>query len=109
MSRPVQVNGLDDSPVVVVSTGAGFVNSVQIANPSAALAYIQFFDVAYETAVTLGTTVPTFWVAASTLDVDTWYLLGLGFSRGLKVAATTTPTGSSAPSAAVNVMLTIDP
>ncbi len=69
-----------------------------IANPNGVIAYIQFFDAASTGAVTLGTTAPTFWIAAAALGGVTDSVAGLAypFKRGIVVAATTTPTGATA-------------
>jgi hypothetical protein len=74
--------------------------SISLSNPSNAVAYFQFFDAASAGAVTLGTTVPTFWIAVATVNVQNLEFgpVGYVFKSGLVVAVTTTPTGGAAPS-----------
>ncbi len=68
-----------------------------IENPNAVTAYIQLFDIATAGAVTLGTTVPDVVLAippfgaANLLDGT-----GINFANGIQVAATTTATGLTA-------------
>lgn len=69
-----------------------------IYNPNSVVSFIQIFNVATAGAVSLGSTAPTmtmgippFGAAISGTDV------GIDFSAGLQIAATTTATGSSAP------------
>ena len=70
-------------------------------NPSNAAAYVQFFDVSSAGDVTLGTTVPTFVIGAATGSFSQGqFCKPIQFTNGMAIAATTTPTGSSAPSAA---------
>ena len=70
-------------------------------NPSNATAYVQFFDALTTSAVTLGSTTPTlsFGIpAGSSANLNTTSIV---FNSGVVVAATTTATGSSAPSTAL--------
>jgi hypothetical protein len=85
--------------VQTVKPSSGAVTGWYIYNPNSTVAYVQFFDVAGGTGVTLGTTTPVLTIgipatAAANLVDGT----GLAFARGIKVAATTTATGSTAPS-----------
>lgn len=68
-------------------------------NASNAVAYVQLFDVAGS--VTLGTTVPRLSLGIPTAGQLTAQV-NVQFLNALKAAATTTPTGSSAPSASVD-------
>jgi hypothetical protein len=81
------------------------VNYWNMSNPNAALVYIQFFDVAATTSVTLGTTAPTFYVAVPAFGgvVDTSFVTGFVFKNGVVVACTTTPTGNTAPTSACTI------
>jgi len=86
---------------VQVKGAAGAVGAITIYNPSNAVAFVQFFDLA--SAVTLGTTTPTFVVGVPTL-VSFYFTIpqgGLSFANAIKIAATTTATGSTAPSTAL--------
>ena len=82
---------------------------VNASNPNAALTYLQFFDAAAISSVTLGTTKPAFWLAMPINTtggvVSVSFPVGYVFKNGIVVAATTTPTGSSAPSTACPVTL----
>lgn len=70
----------------------------QCLNPSNAAAYVQLFDTT--SAVVLGTTVPNAVVSLYTNESQ-FGMVDLNFFTGVKVAATTTAAGSSAPSAAL--------
>lgn len=79
-------------------TGYGQVASISVGNPNAAVSYLQLFD-AIAANVTVGTTTPTA-VVALPASTPVNLNLGLKFSTGLVVAATTTPTGSTPPATA---------
>lgn len=105
------VNGVPTGVTINQTLSVAFVN---ISNPNATLGYLQFFDSATTGAVTVGTTVPTFWIAVQgsvasggggvqsiPLPLNcTWV-----FTKGIVVAWTTTPTGSTAPGSAAAVAL----
>ena len=78
--------------------------SVAIYNPSNAAAFIQFFD-ALAADVTVGTTTPEFVIGIPTVRELVALIGPANFETGIVVAATTTATGSSAPSAALQVAL----
>ena len=83
--------------VQIKGTAATLYN-LTVFNTTASIAYVQIFN-ALATNVTVGTTVPTlsFEIPASgTYDLQGTGV-GLAFSNGLTVAATTTATGSTAP------------
>lgn len=89
----------DEAPVAV--------NFMEASNISAADSFVQMFDAASTAAVTLGTTVPTysFFIpkgdATNRGGMDKTFTVSLAFIKGLVIAATTTPTGSSAPATAI--------
>ena len=85
----------------LIGGGSVSLKSISLSNPSNAVAYFQFFDAATAGAVTLGTTVPTFWIAVPTVNAVNLEFgpVGYVFKSGMVVAVTTTPTGGSAPSA----------
>jgi hypothetical protein len=79
---------------------------IHVDNGNAAMTYIQCFNVPAATTVTLGTTTPDLVLGIpgnGVLDKSMAY--PYSFSNGLKIAATTTPTGSTAPGTALNVSL----
>jgi hypothetical protein len=100
---PKLLNGLTNS-ATAVKTASGVLGGFYCINPSAASAYIQFFDVATAAGVTVGTTVPKLSFGIPTLLVDGAgpTSVGIEFLAGIQVAATTTATGSSAPGVAVD-------
>ena len=90
--------------VKVVKPTSGRVAGWYIYNPNSSVAYVQFFDVASGGTLTLGTTAPLLTIgvpataAANLLDGN-----GLNFKNGIQLAATTTATGSTAPSSGLDV------
>lgn len=89
--------------VTTVSTAAGKFGAAALINTDAAPVYLQCFDVASGTTVTLGTTVPTFVIpypanstAANGVSDRFELAVGANLANGLKIAATTTPTGAGA-------------
>lgn len=95
---PVLTNGLSTTPKVVKASN-GAVELVACYNPNASAAYVQLFDTTG--AVTLGTTTPKMSIGIpATQHVSVQ--VGAAFLAGIKVAATTTATGSTAPSAALD-------
>ncbi len=83
--------------VQTVKGSAGKLLGWYLYNPNSSVAYVQIFDVSG--AVTLGTTAPDLTLgipagsAANLMDA-----VGLDFANAIKIACTTTATGSSAPS-----------
>lgn len=96
-NTPVPANALTTT-VVTVKAVPGVLVWVACANPNAAIEYVQVFDTT--SAVTLGTTAPKFSLAigASTTVLQP---LDVAMYTGMKIAATTTPTGSTAPGTAL--------
>src|SRR5216117_681653 len=92
--------------VQTVKAGEGALTGYYVYNPNSSVAYVQFFDVASGTAVTLGTTTPTlsFGIPA-TAAANLFDGTGFQFRNGLKLAATTTATGATAPSTGVDLNL----
>lgn len=91
-----------------VSAAACTFYGAMFMNVSSAPAYIQVFAVSATTDVSLGVTVPTFVIpvpvnstaangAAFVLETDR----GISITKGMSIAATTTATGSTGPSAAL--------
>lgn len=87
--------------VVSVKGSAGSLGGYMFYNPNAAVAYIQVFNVA-SGSVTLGTTTPTYVIPippAAAANVE--FSLGINHTTAISAAATTTATGSTAPSTAL--------
>lgn len=107
---PFNAPTLSSTAVLLVPNTSGGPISLSyfnLSNPNSTLAYVQFFDAAATSAVTVGTTAPTFFVAvpANGGVVDTSPLVDYQFKKGIVVAATTTPTGNTAPGSAVPVQI----
>jgi hypothetical protein len=86
---------------VAVKASAGTFGGYMIYNPNAAAIYVQVFDVA-SGSVTLGSTTPTYVVTippAAGANVE--FTLGVNHATAITLAATTTATGSTAPSTAL--------
>ena len=88
---------LDDSPGLLVQTGPTLLYSMHFANTVAGVSYIQLFNAAALSNVTLGTTTPTVSIPVNTSGVLNMDLSKpLNFPLGLCAFSTTTATGSSA-------------
>ena len=90
--------------VQTVKGTAGTLGGYYFFNGSAATAYVQIFDVASATTVTLGTTVPDLTIgipAGAACNVE--FSNGVLFSLGMKLACTTTATGSGAPATGLDL------
>ena len=88
---------------VAVKASAGRLNWYNAYNPNASVTYLQIFNVA-SGSVTVGTTAPTISVgipANSGWDGES--LMSLNWSTAISIAATTTPTGSTAPGTGIVV------
>lgn len=86
---------------VAVKASAGLFGGYMIFNPNSSVIYVQVFDVA-SASVTLGTTTPTYVIpipatAGANLEIRN----GVTHSTAITLAATTTATGSTAPSTAL--------
>lgn len=101
-STPILKNGLTNTASAVVSSTAATLKSYYVYNPNSSVAYVQIFDVATAGGVTVGTTTPKWSIgipATSGANIGT---LNLTFASGIQIAATTTATGSTAPSTALD-------
>lgn len=94
------LNGALSTTVQTVKASDGRFGGYYFFNPNTDPVYIQIFDVSGT--VTLGTTTPklSFGVPKGG-GANLEFLRGIPFANAIKIAATTTPTGSSAPSSAV--------
>lgn len=94
-------NALLTASTVTVKSIATTLFDVVLTNTGTAAAYVQLFNGA---TATLGTTAPAavlYVGAGATVDYS-FGSLGWAFPAGLTVAATTTPTGSTAPATGIN-------
>jgi hypothetical protein len=94
--------GALSTTVQTVKGSAGTLGGYFIYNPNATVTYVQIFDVSG--AVTLGTTAPTLSLgipAASAANLEK--ALGSNFANAIKIAATTTRAGSTAPGTGLDV------
>lgn len=88
-----------------VKASAGKVYGWMVHNPSAATAYIQVWNVAIGS-ITVGTTAPTWTIQLPAgASANVMSERGVTHSTEINVAATTTPTGSTAPATALVVSL----
>lgn len=84
-----------------VNASAGNLYGYHVYNPNAVVIYIQLFNLA-SASVTVGTTAPTAVIAVPPLGwADATPATPISFSTALTIAATTTSTGSSAPTTAL--------
>lgn len=94
-----------------VNGSAAVLDSIHCLNTNAAVTYLQVYNVAIGTAVTVGTTAPTqsFGMQSNAtgpmLEVDTPY--NAYYSNGIKVAATTGRTNGVAPGAGIDCNFTV--
>lgn len=88
-------------------TGAGTLAFITCANINTTLAFLQVFDVASSTSVTVGSTVPkaSFPMNGGTALGGNFLPANMSFLNGIKIAATTTAKGSTAPSTALDCTL----
>jgi hypothetical protein len=101
---PFLANGLTTT-VTTVKSSAGELGLYHCLNPNTVSAYVQIFDTSG--AVTLGTTVPvlSLGIPASSSGPgggNLEWTMGIHFANAIKVAVTTTATGSAAPSTALD-------
>lgn len=89
--------------VLSINASAGQLGMVQCYNPNSSQVYIQVFNVA-SGSVTLGSTTPAFSVPIAATSTGGFVLpmFGVNFSTAISAAATTTATGSTAPSTAAD-------
>jgi hypothetical protein len=85
--------------VVAVKTSGGQLSTLVCNNPNSAVIYVQVFDAA-NGSVILGATAPKFAVPIPPNSLNGGFALGTvgaQFATAISLAATTTPTGSTAP------------
>ena len=87
--------------VTTVKGSAGELGAYHCLNPNSTPAYVQVFDTL--STVTLGTTIPVLSLGLPASDGGNLeWGMGIHFANAIKVAATTTATGSTAPGTAVD-------
>lgn len=94
-------NALLTNGAIAVKASAGSLYGFNVYNSNVALAWVQFFDLGTGS-VTLGTTVPKFSIPilpGASFDVEYPVDCRIAFATAITVAATTTSTGNTAPSA----------
>ena len=96
---PVLENGLSTTVQTVVGSAAKL-DSYYCFNPNSSVAYVQIFDISGT--VTLGTSTPKWSIGIPATGGANLSNLNLSFANAIKVAATTTATGSSAPTTAID-------
>lgn len=101
-ATPVLKNGLTNSASSVVSSTAAVLSSYYVYNPNSSVAYVQIFDVATAGGVTVGTTTPKWSIGIPATSAANLTNMHLSFANGVQVAATTSATGSTAPSTALD-------
>jgi hypothetical protein len=94
--KSLHTNGLDDSPGILVQTGDTLLYAIDLTNGVAAITYIQCFNKAALSDVTLGTTTPdaVFSIAASATDMK-HFPKPIKFDKGLCVFSTNSSTGAT--------------
>ena len=101
-ATPKLLTGLTNTAVQVDSS-PGVLSSIYCYNPNSVVAYIQIFNVA-SGSVTVGTTTPSqsYGIPASQASGIALPVQGINLTAAISVAATTTATGGTAPSTALN-------
>lgn len=99
VNTPVLVNALSTT-VTTVTGSAGILDTYFCHNPNTATAYIQIFDISGS--VTLGSSTPKWSIAIPAGGSGNLAQMALNFANAIKVAATQTATGSSAPTTALD-------
>lgn len=101
---PVRFTDLTNVARVIKAT-RGRVTWYHIYNPNSVVIYVHFYDLA-AASVVVGTTVPVVSLAIPSITgapvtLDGSVLYGIPFATAISVAATTTPTGGTAPATAL--------
>jgi len=100
-STPALLNALGTT-VTTAKASAGRLVYLHCWNPNATIAYVQVFDISGS--VTLGTSTPKLSMAVPPTN-STGFVLplqGIAFANAIKVAATSTATGSTTPGTALD-------
>ena len=95
------LDNAQSTAVTTVKGSAGELGAYHCLNPNTTSAYVQIFDTA--STVTLGSTTPVLSLGLPASDGGNLeWGMGVHFANGIKVAVTTTATGNTAPSTAVD-------
>jgi hypothetical protein len=95
---PSLVPALSTSVTTIRSSAGGF-ESYECYNPNSSVAYVQVFDISGT--VTLGSSTPKQSIGIPATNRAGLSDLAMPYSNAIKVAATTTATGSTAPTTAL--------
>jgi hypothetical protein len=95
---PISFAALSTTVQTVRGSAGGF-ESYQCYNPNSSVAYVQVFDIS--STVTLGTSTPKWSIGIAATSSQGLSGLAMPFANAIKVAATTTATGSTAPTTAL--------
>jgi hypothetical protein len=101
-NTPTMVSGVGTAVQQIKAT-ATIIDSYYVYNPNSSVSYLQFFDVAAATNVTLGTTIPKWSIGIPATSAANLSDVALQFLNGLKIAATTTAGGSTSPAIGIDV------
>ena len=89
------LNTLDADPGLAIKASQGVLHGWAVINTAAAVTYVQIFDAAAVTDVTLGTTVPKGSIPLAASGVSVIMEADLQFATGIVLFATTTLTGNT--------------
>jgi hypothetical protein len=93
--------------LVVAQSTPGLLTYYNISNSNSSTVFIQYFDASTTAGITLGSTSPKGWISVPSGNgvTDAALPFGIAFANGIVIAVTTTPTGNTAPSSSVPVVL----
>jgi hypothetical protein len=95
-------SALTNTKVLVKGSAGALGGYLSVWNPNTSVVYIQVFDAALAATPTLGTTVPNAVIAVPPQAAGPGEVtVGIPVAAGIVIAATTTPTGLTAPSSAL--------
>ena len=96
-------SGTNSATLALIKATKGRLFGWNLFNPDSAAAYLQIFDAADVSDVTLGTTPPTMVLGCGIGAPNTQVPANLSwdFDNGIVIAATATPTGDGAPGRAM--------
>ena len=100
-NTPTMVSGVGSGVLTVKGTSC-ILDSYYIYNPNSSVTYLQLFDAATATTVSLGSTVPKHSIGIPATSAANLAEVALQFLNGLKIAATTTAGGSTGPTTGID-------
>lgn len=106
--QPKLLAALTNTAVAIKASKSGVLGTIYCYNSNATAAFVQVFDVATASGVTVGTTAPVLSLglapaSAGSVPIGT---LGVHFANGIQIAATTTATGGTALASALDCSAT---